>query len=141
MFLITSWFQSEDKEGDILKRSVIAKILLFTIGVLLFSFSIDMPVLGYKKLEVKEEGGYEIISYRFCGEPIKQEAFNGDSDEALDIFQKQRGIQNLQAGILFFSIASLALWWAREGKRWIYGSALLSMLLLMVDVLLIFKFH
>lgn len=124
-----------------MKRSVIAKIFLVIIGVLLFSFSIDMPVLGYKKLEVKEEGGYEIISYRFYGEPITREASEGDSNEALDIFQKQRRIQHLQAGILFFSITSLALWWAREGQKWIYGSAILSVLLLVIDVLLVYKFH
>ncbi|SFJ69771.1 hypothetical protein SAMN04487936_103366 [Halobacillus dabanensis] len=124
-----------------MKRSVIAKIFLVIIGVLLFSFSIDMPVLGYKKLEVKEEGGYEIISYRFYGEAITREASEGDSNEALDIFQKQRRIQHLQAGILFFSITSLALWWAREGQKWIYGSAILSVLLLVIDVLLVYKFH
>lgn len=120
---------------------MIAKVLLFVISIPLFSFSIDMPVLGYKSLEVKEEGGYEIVSYRFYGEPFKREVFTGNSDEALNIFQQQRRIQSLQAAILFFAIVPLALWWAKQDKRLIYGSAILSFLLLVIDVLLIFTFH
>ena len=124
-----------------MKERVIAQLLLFGIGLPLFAFSIEMPVLGYKKLEMNEEGGYEVISYRFYGETIKREAFTGDSEEALDIFQKQVRLQSLQAAVLFFAIASLVLWWAKEKKRLIYGSSVLSILLLVIDVSLVITFN
>lgn len=127
-----------------MRRKVIASIMLFIIGAFLYTFSIELPVLGYKKLkyieEEEEQSVYQIINYSWNGEVVSQELFDGNPKEALEIFQKQDRIQKVQVLIVVFALMPLALWWAKEKRHYLYGSMLLLVLLIIIDITLVNKF-
>ncbi|MBM7552168.1 hypothetical protein [Thalassobacillus pellis] len=124
-----------------MKRKTIAQILLFVIAGSLFAFSIEMPVLGYKKLEyIEETSSHQIINYNWYGKKVSERPFTGEPKEALNLFQRQNRIQKVQVCIIVFALISLALWWSNEKKRYIYGSAFICFLFLMIDIFLVNKF-
>ncbi|SEH99948.1 hypothetical protein SAMN05192559_1073 [Halobacillus karajensis] len=124
-----------------MKRKTVAQILIFIIGGLLFTFSIDLPVLGFKKLEfIEETSTHQVINYNWYGKEISEQPFKGDPKEALNLFQKQDRIQKNQVSIVVFSLMTLALWWSREKKRYIYGSAFVLFILVIIDIMLVNKF-
>ncbi|CCG46711.1 hypothetical protein HBHAL_4370 [Halobacillus halophilus DSM 2266] len=42
--------------------------------------------------------------------------------------------------IVVFALMTLALWWSGEKKRYIYGSAFLFLLFVVLDIILVSKF-
>ncbi|MFQ3545674.1 hypothetical protein Q7A53_16460 [Halobacillus rhizosphaerae] len=124
-----------------MERKTVANLLIFLIGGLLFTFSIELPVIGFKKLEFMEETSIQvIIDYNWYGKEISERPFKGDPHAELSLFRKQEKIQKLQVLLVVFAIMPLALWWSREKKRYIYGSAFIFFLLVIMDMILIHRF-
>ncbi|MCP3027717.1 hypothetical protein [Halobacillus sp. A5] len=124
-----------------MKRKTVAQILVFIIGGLLFTFSIELPVLGFKKIEfVEETSTHQVINYNWYGKEISEQPFKGEPKEALNLFQKQYRIQKIQVVIVVFALLTLALWWSKEKKRYIYGCAFIFFLLVVIDIMMVNKF-
>ncbi|MGP4062185.1 hypothetical protein [Halobacillus sp. H74] len=124
-----------------LKKKTVSRIAIFVIGCILFTFSIDLPVLGFKKLEfVKGTSNHQVIDYNWYGKEISRDTFEGSSSEALSLFQKQDKLQKIQVSIIIFTLMLLTLWWSQEKKRYIYGCGVIFLLLLIIDVVLVNKF-
>ncbi|MGP4070794.1 hypothetical protein [Halobacillus sp. B29] len=124
-----------------MKRKTVAQLLVFIIGGILFIFSIELPVLGFKKLEfIEETSTRQVSSYNWYGKEISEQTFQGEPKEALNLFQKQDRLQKNQVLIVVFALMTLALWWSREKKRYIYGSAFLFLLFVVLDIILVSKF-
>ncbi|MYL31276.1 hypothetical protein GLW03_15770 [Halobacillus halophilus] len=125
-----------------MKKKTLAQILIFIIAGLLFIFSIDLPVLGFKKLEyIKESSTYRVISYNWYGKEINDQPFKGAPSEMLDIFQKQGRLQKLQGSIIVFALLTLAAWIFKEKKVYVYGSALTFFILIFIDVTLVHMYN
>ncbi|NDI35747.1 hypothetical protein [Chengkuizengella sediminis] len=123
-------------------KKVASYILLFIFGVLLSAFSFYMPALGYKNIEyIEQTSSYQITNYSWYGKQIYQETFEGDNKEGLVIYQNQRRIQEIEAWIIFFTIASLVLWRIREKKFRIYGSVFLAITFIVMDIVLVNKLN
>ena len=71
---------------------------------------------------------------------MSERPFKGDPQAELNLFRKQDKIQKLQVLIVLFAVMPLALWWSREKKRYIYGSAFIFFLLVIMDMILIHRF-
>ncbi|MCA1010638.1 hypothetical protein [Halobacillus halophilus] len=124
-----------------MKRKTAAQLFVFMIGALLFIFSIELPVLGFKKLEfIEETSTRQVISYNWYGKKISEQTFHGKPKEALNLFQKQDRLQKNQVLIVVFALMTLALWWSREKKRYIYGSAFLFILFVGINIILVSRF-
>ncbi|TGB03529.1 hypothetical protein [Halobacillus salinus] len=124
-----------------MKRKTVAQILLLIISALLFTFSIELPVLGFKKLEFQQETStHQVISYNWYGKEVKEQPFKGDPKEALSLFQKQDRVQKIQVGVVIAALLTLALWWSRGKKRYIYASALAVPILVIVDIMVVHNF-
>ncbi|MYL70575.1 hypothetical protein GLW00_06930 [Halobacillus litoralis] len=125
-----------------MKKKTLAQILIFIIAGLLFVFSIELPVIGFKKLEyIKESSTYRIISYNWYGKEINEQPFKGDPSEMLDIVQKQDRLQKLQGSIVVFALLTLAAWIFKEKKVYLYGSALTFFILIFIDVTLVHMYN
>ena len=124
-----------------MKRKTVAQILIFIIGGLLFTFSIELPALGFKKLEfIEENSTRHVIDYNWYGKEVSEQPFKGEPKEALKLFQKQDRIQKIQVFIVVFALMPLALWWSNERKRYIYGSVFIFFLLVVIDIIMVNKF-
>ena len=116
-----------------MKRKTAAQLLVFIIGGLLFIFSIELPVLGFKKLEfIEETSTREVISYNWYGKGISEQTFQGEPKEALSLFPKARQASKKSSFDLCVWPYDFALWWSREKKRYIYGSAFLVILFVVI---------
>ena len=125
-----------------MKRKTVAQIFIFIIAGLLFTFSIELPVLGFKKLEfIEQKSTHQIIHYNWYGKEISEESFKGEPEEALKLFQKQARIQKIQVSIVVFALLALAAWWCKEKKLYIYGSASIFLILTIIDIILVHKFN
>ncbi|MGM7681201.1 hypothetical protein ACSVDA_03505 [Cytobacillus sp. Hm23] len=123
-------------------KKEVSYILLLIFGVLLGSFSIYMPALGYKNIEyIEQTSNYQITNYSWYGKRIHQETFDGDNKEGLVIYQNQRRIQKIEAWILFFTIASLMLWRFRDKKFRIYACVFSAIAFIVMDIVLVNKFN
>ncbi|MBA2176315.1 hypothetical protein H0266_15570 [Halobacillus locisalis] len=124
-----------------MKRKTVAQILLFVIGGLLFTFSLNMPVPGFKKLEfIEETSQRQVIEYHWYGKVKSVEPFEGDPKRMLSLFQQQQRIQNIQAGVLLFALMPWVLWWSREKKIYIYASVLVCFLLVSLDIFMVYQY-
>ena len=124
-----------------MKRKTVAQIILFIIGGLLFVFSLDMPVLGFKKLEyIEETSRHQVIDYHWYGKVKSVELFEGDPKEMLSLFQKQQRVQRVQAGVLLFALMPWVLWWSKEKKIYISASVLVCFLLISLDIFMVHQF-
>ena len=124
-----------------MKRKTVAQILIFIIGGLLLTFSIELPVLGFKKLEfIEETSTQQVINYNWYGKETSEQPFKGEPKEALNLFQKQDRLQKIQVFIVVFALMPLALWWSREKKRYIYGSVFIFFILVIIDIFLVNQF-
>ncbi|WP_082232870.1 hypothetical protein [Halobacillus massiliensis] len=125
-----------------MNRKVVTAVSLFIIGGLLAAFSINLPVLGHKKLiHIEETSSYEVISYNCYGKKVSTVPVEGEAQELLTLFQQQRILQQVQSGVLFSGLVSLGLWWSCE-KRWhIYSSLIICLLFLIWDIWLVFLYN
>ncbi|QAS51166.1 hypothetical protein HLI_02560 [Halobacillus litoralis] len=65
------------EEGFFLKKKTVSRNAIFIIGCILFTFSIDMPVLGFKKLEfVKGTSSHQVIDCNWYGKEISSSTFD-----------------------------------------------------------------
>lgn len=113
-------------------------ILLFIVGFILFTFSIELPSLGYKNIDyIEETSNYLVTDYSWYGKSTNQAVFNGDAEELLEIFQKQRRIQNMQATIIFFTLISLTLLFIREKLLYIYTFIAITIVIILVDIAMV----
>ncbi|ARI77846.1 hypothetical protein [Halobacillus mangrovi] len=125
-----------------MNRKTMSLILIFIIGGLLFTFSIELPVLGFKKLESLEgPTTHQVINYNWYGKVISEQPFKGEAKEALNLFQKQDRIQKIQVAIVVFALMTLTTWWSKEKKSYIYSSAFIFIMLTIIDIFLVHKFN
>ncbi|MDX8363216.1 hypothetical protein [Cytobacillus sp. IB215316] len=125
----------EEKKG-------LSYILLFIFGVLLGSFSIYLPPLGYKNIEyIEQTSSYEITNYSWYGKQIYMEIIEGDNKDVLVIYRNQSRIQEIEAWIIFFTIASLVLWRIRDKKFRIYVCAFSAIAFIVMDIVLVNKLN
>ncbi|MFG6115840.1 hypothetical protein ACGTN9_11655 [Halobacillus sp. MO56] len=125
---------------DIRKRKWIKNIVLWIAAFFLIIFSIDMPALGYKNLDyIPQTNSYKITKYSWYGAPLIHESFEGDSDEALKVFQNQTRVQRIQSVTMVFALMAILSWWARERKLYTYGSAWLAVIFLVIDIMVVIR--
>lgn len=113
-------------------------ILLFLAGALLSIFWLEMPALGYKNIEyVESTSSYHVTHYSWYGKQLEQKRFEGDTGEALEIFQNQSRIQTVQAILITLSFLTILSILFREKRLYRYGSAGLTFLLVIAHILLV----
>ncbi|WP_112180557.1 MULTISPECIES: hypothetical protein [Paraliobacillus] len=113
-------------------------LLIFIVGLFLFTFSINMPSLGYKNIVyVEETSDYQVTDYSWYGKPTNSGIFIGNSEEMLEILQKQIKIQNLQASIILFTLISIVSWFIREKQFFIYSNIFITIVIILVDIAIV----
>ncbi|GGC78309.1 hypothetical protein GCM10007216_06050 [Thalassobacillus devorans] len=125
-----------------MNRKRVSYAVLLLIAGLLVTFSLELPVLGYKKLDYnKDTETTQITEYYWYGGMKKQEPFEGNPDEELAIFQKQSRLQNIQISTIMFVLMAIAGKWAREKRFVVIGSLALAVILLFADIALVIHFR
>ncbi|MFG6117691.1 hypothetical protein [Thalassobacillus sp. B23F22_16] len=124
-----------------MNRKRVSYAVLLLITGLLLSFSLELPVLGYKKLDYNQDTDTtQITEYYWYGGIKSREPFDENPDEELAIFQKQTRLQNIQISTVIFFLMSIAGKWARERRIVVIGSLALAVIFSVVDILIVTNF-
>ncbi|WP_085507579.1 hypothetical protein [Thalassobacillus devorans] len=124
-----------------MNRKRVSYAVLLLITGLLVTFSLELPVLGYKKLDYNEDTETtQITEYYWYGGIKKREPFDGNPDGELAIFQKQSRLQNIQISTVVFFLMTIAGKWARERRIVVIGSLALAVIFSVVDILIVTNF-